>query len=191
MYYVIETPHWKCTTTRAISFSDRPFVGWLVSQLVGSPAVFHSITSTTYLLRLPHLFPVRQISTMASRTVFARTALSARAGSALPSSARLAHPATGLFLAGAAPRSLAWNSLAARASARAGAPVGQSVRALHTSPVSLELLTRYTKDHEWITYDTESNVGTMGITDHAQNTLGDTTFIDLPSLGTEFEAGGA
>ena len=43
---------------------------------------------------------------------------------------------------------------------------------------------KYTKEHEWITPD-----GTIGITDHAQDSLGDIVFVELPKLGTEFVAG--
>jgi len=48
---------------------------------------------------------------------------------------------------------------------------------------------RFTKDHEWIRL--EGDVATIGITDHAQNALGDVVFIDLPEAGrvvTEGEA---
>jgi glycine cleavage system H protein len=43
---------------------------------------------------------------------------------------------------------------------------------------------RYTKEHEWITAD-----GTVGITDHAQESLGDIVFVDLPKVGAEITAG--
>ncbi len=43
----------------------------------------------------------------------------------------------------------------------------------------------YTKDHEWI--NIEENVGTVGITDYAQNALGDVTYVELPKEGTEVE----
>jgi glycine cleavage system H protein len=38
---------------------------------------------------------------------------------------------------------------------------------------------KYTKDHEWIRI--EGNIGTIGITDHAQSELGDVVFVDIPS----------
>ena len=44
------------------------------------------------------------------------------------------------------------------------------------SEVDAELL--YTKDHEWVLI--EDNVATVGITDHAQNELGDITYVELP-----------
>jgi glycine cleavage system H protein len=45
---------------------------------------------------------------------------------------------------------------------------------------------RYTKEHEWI--KVEGNNATIGITDHAQNSLGDIVFVDLPKPGTEVAA---
>jgi glycine cleavage system H protein len=48
---------------------------------------------------------------------------------------------------------------------------------------------RFTKDHEWIRL--EGDIATIGITDHAQNALGDVVFVDLPEAGravTEGEA---
>ena len=46
---------------------------------------------------------------------------------------------------------------------------------------------RYTKEHEWIQID--GGVGTVGITDYAQNSLGDIVFVDLPKVGDSIEAG--
>ena len=43
---------------------------------------------------------------------------------------------------------------------------------------------KYTKEHEWITAD-----GTIGITTHAQDSLGDIVFVELPKVGTEIVAG--
>ncbi|MDO9711190.1 glycine cleavage system protein GcvH [Paracraurococcus lichenis] len=40
---------------------------------------------------------------------------------------------------------------------------------------------RFTKDHEWVRL--EGDVATIGITDHAQNALGDVVFVDLPEVG--------
>lgn len=43
---------------------------------------------------------------------------------------------------------------------------------------------RYTKDHEWIKRDDDKdNVVIIGITDHAQQALGDVVHVDLPSVG--------
>lgn len=46
---------------------------------------------------------------------------------------------------------------------------------------------KYTKEHEWIKVD--GSTGTIGITDHAQNSLGDIVFVELPRVGTELKAG--
>lgn len=43
------------------------------------------------------------------------------------------------------------------------------------------------QDHEWVKID--GNVGTIGITNHAQDLLGDVVFVDLPEVGAEFEEG--
>ncbi len=42
---------------------------------------------------------------------------------------------------------------------------------------------RYTKEHEWIR--TEDGVGTVGITDYAQDQLGDIVYLDLPETGKQ------
>ena len=44
----------------------------------------------------------------------------------------------------------------------------------------------YSKDHEWIRV--EGNTGTVGITDHAQNSLGDVVYVELPKVGDAFGA---
>ena len=49
--------------------------------------------------------------------------------------------------------------------------------------------THFTKDHEWLRQDGEA--WTVGITDHAQNALGDVVFVDLPEPGRVVEAGEA
>jgi len=49
--------------------------------------------------------------------------------------------------------------------------------------------TRFTKDHEWVRL--EGGVATVGITVHAQETLGDVVFIELPQPGREVQAGEA
>jgi glycine cleavage system H protein len=46
---------------------------------------------------------------------------------------------------------------------------------------------RYTKEHEWIKMD--GAAGTIGITDYAQNELGDVVFVELPKIGTRLKAG--
>jgi glycine cleavage system H protein len=46
---------------------------------------------------------------------------------------------------------------------------------------------RYTKEHEWVLV--EGDTGTIGITDHAQNELGDIVYVDLPRAGARIEQG--
>lgn len=43
----------------------------------------------------------------------------------------------------------------------------------------------YTGEHEWVSM--EGNLGTVGITDYAQNSLGDITFVELPETGEIFK----
>jgi len=44
---------------------------------------------------------------------------------------------------------------------------------------------KYTSDHEWVRMEGEDFV--IGITDHAQDSLGDVTFVELPDIGSRFE----
>ena len=46
----------------------------------------------------------------------------------------------------------------------------------------------YTKDHEWVRL-LEDGTAFVGITDYAQESLGDITFIEFPEVGAQFEAG--
>jgi glycine cleavage system H protein len=50
------------------------------------------------------------------------------------------------------------------------------------------MTTHYTKDHEWIRVD--GDVGTVGITDYAQQQLGDVVFVELPAKGKALAKGG-
>jgi glycine cleavage system H protein len=45
---------------------------------------------------------------------------------------------------------------------------------------------KYTKEHEWI--KVEGNIGTVGITDFAQDQLGDVVFVELPTVGRVLKA---
>jgi glycine cleavage system H protein len=53
------------------------------------------------------------------------------------------------------------------------------------SEIPLEL--KYTKSHEWVRSEEDGSV-TIGITDHAQELLGDLVFVELPEVGTEMSA---
>ncbi|MGA7314167.1 MAG: glycine cleavage system protein GcvH [Silvibacterium sp.] len=46
---------------------------------------------------------------------------------------------------------------------------------------------KYTREHEWI--EVAGNVGTVGITDYAQNSLGDIVFVDAPKVGAKVKKG--
>src|SRR5271167_2738337 len=46
---------------------------------------------------------------------------------------------------------------------------------------------KYTKEHEWI--QVNGNTATVGITDYAQESLGDIVFVETPKVGTELTAG--
>ena len=48
---------------------------------------------------------------------------------------------------------------------------------------------RYTKEHEWVLAD--GDTGTIGITDHAQEELGDIVYVDLPKVGAQIEQHGS
>jgi glycine cleavage system H protein len=47
---------------------------------------------------------------------------------------------------------------------------------------------KYTEEHEWITVD--GDIATVGITNHAQEQLGDVVFVDLPAVGKAVSKGG-
>jgi glycine cleavage system H protein len=46
---------------------------------------------------------------------------------------------------------------------------------------------KYTREHEWI--QVNGNTAKVGITDHAQESLGDIVFVELPKVGAQVEAG--
>ena len=49
------------------------------------------------------------------------------------------------------------------------------------------MITKYSEDHEWIFVD--DDIGTVGITNHAQSQLGDIVFVELPEVSSTVEAG--
>jgi glycine cleavage system H protein len=55
------------------------------------------------------------------------------------------------------------------------------------TPMSYPADYKYTKEHEWISFD--GGKGLVGITDYAQNSLGDIVFVDLPKVGDSVKAG--
>jgi glycine cleavage system H protein len=50
---------------------------------------------------------------------------------------------------------------------------------------------RYTRDHEWLRVDGDGDEGTVGITEYAQDELGDVVFVQLPAAGTTVTAAAA
>jgi glycine cleavage system H protein len=56
------------------------------------------------------------------------------------------------------------------------------------SNVPVEL--KYTDEHEWIRAEADGTL-TIGLTDHAQNTLGDIVFLELPAVGKQVREGDA
>lgn len=50
------------------------------------------------------------------------------------------------------------------------------------------MTTRYTRDHEWIRLD--GDIAVVGITDYAQEQLGDIVYVELPEAGRKLEKGG-
>lgn len=48
---------------------------------------------------------------------------------------------------------------------------------------------RYTSEHEWLRKEEDGSV-TIGITDHAQSSLGDLVYVELPEVGQEIDSGG-
>lgn len=49
---------------------------------------------------------------------------------------------------------------------------------------------KYTKQHEWILLEERGTIGVIGISDHAQDQLGDVVFVELPDIGRSLEANG-
>lgn len=49
---------------------------------------------------------------------------------------------------------------------------------------------KYTKSHEWVRVESDGTL-TIGVTDHAQEALGDIVFLELPETGRQVEAGEA
>lgn len=47
---------------------------------------------------------------------------------------------------------------------------------------------KFSKTHEWV--EVNGNIATIGVTDYAQNEMGDIVYVDLPEVGTSVEIGG-
>jgi glycine cleavage system H protein len=66
----------------------------------------------------------------------------------------------------------------------------RAVRVIVTYSVHSRPAKRYTPEHEVIKFDDETGVGTVSITDYAQQSLGDVVFVELPEQGAKIEQGG-
>src|SRR5450756_3246426 len=55
------------------------------------------------------------------------------------------------------------------------------------SSAASDVYKRQSRSHEWIRID--GDVGTIGISDHAQKELGEVVFVDMPDVGEIFDAG--
>src|ERR1700685_2958555 len=60
-------------------------------------------------------------------------------------------------------------------------------RGLNSPPMDYPAAYKYTKEHEWI--ELNGKEGKVGITDYAQNSLGDIVFVELPKVGSSVEKG--
>jgi glycine cleavage system H protein len=49
---------------------------------------------------------------------------------------------------------------------------------------------KYTPEHEAVIFDDQTGVGIISITNHAQESLGDVVFVELPAVGTNVSQGG-
>ena len=61
------------------------------------------------------------------------------------------------------------------------------LRSVRSAGVRFASVTKYTKSHEYIKF--ENGVGTVGITDFAQQALGDVVFVGLPEVGASYKKG--
>ncbi|KAI8480342.1 PREDICTED: uncharacterized protein LOC109482125 [Branchiostoma belcheri] len=63
----------------------------------------------------------------------------------------------------------------------------QTFRRFSRTVTAFEPVRKFTKEHEWITMD--GTTGTIGITNHAQDKLGELVFVELPEVGAELSKG--
>lgn len=66
-------------------------------------------------------------------------------------------------------------------------PNRRRLRSLYNEQMSYPEKYRYAKSHEWLNMD--GDTATVGITDYAQESLGDIVFVELPKVGQQLEAG--
>jgi len=59
--------------------------------------------------------------------------------------------------------------------------------AVNRTWVRTVITTRYTKDHEYVKYDDATQIGSVHITEYAQESLGDVVFVELPAQGSQVQ----
>ncbi|KAK6350204.1 hypothetical protein TWF696_006442 [Orbilia brochopaga] len=64
-----------------------------------------------------------------------------------------------------------------------------SCRQFSRTAMRFDIVKRFTEDHEWVELDMDTGVATVGITNYAQDKLGEVVYIELPEEGAEIEAG--
>ncbi|KAF5374832.1 hypothetical protein D9758_000212 [Tetrapyrgos nigripes] len=63
-------------------------------------------------------------------------------------------------------------------------------RVLSRPVLSRSIVTKkYTEEHEWVSFDDSTGIGTVSITEHAQAALGDVVFVELPAVGIKVTQG--
>src|ERR1700738_356197 len=88
-----------------------------------------------------------------------------------------------------APQCCCWcaaSSFRPRSASCRSFPTATQAEAPHVGGKSM-VLVRYTVEHEWVRL--EGDVATVGITDYAQQSLGDIVFVELPEPGREVQEG--
>ncbi|KAH9819235.1 glycine cleavage H-protein-domain-containing protein [Melampsora americana] len=73
-------------------------------------------------------------------------------------------------------------------------PAKQALKVPCARPISITatrfaITKRYTKEHEWVSFDDSTQVATIGITDYAQKSLGDVVFVETPELEIQVAQG--
>ncbi|KAG8935257.1 hypothetical protein FRC02_008392 [Tulasnella sp. 418] len=77
----------------------------------------------------------------------------------------------------------------ANVTSRVSTNVNSSLRAKQMIQARGVVTKRFTTDHEWVSFDDESGLGVVSITDYAQASLGDIVFVELPEVGTVIHQG--
>ncbi|KAF9270287.1 hypothetical protein L218DRAFT_952451 [Marasmius fiardii PR-910] len=77
----------------------------------------------------------------------------------------------------------------ARSSARLKATPLPTPRPLHPTLARTLITKKYTAEHELVAFDDSTGLGTISITEHAQSSLGDVVFVELPTTGTDVKQG--